>query len=76
MAMSKDSMADKVVSKLAVINPAILTDPQYLVMWKAITEGIIEEITTNMEVLTVVSVPGAASGPTTLAGTGQDTSIL
>jgi len=46
MALTKESMADKIVTKLKVLNPAI-SEPQLKPFWEAIAEGVIEELTEN-----------------------------
>lgn len=75
MAMSKASMASKIIAKLAIITPEVAASPVYELYWMAISEGIIEELKLNMDVATSVTVPGAQAGASILAGTGQDTLI-
>ena len=75
MAMDKASMATKIINKLAALNPEITASPVYELYWREVSAGIIEEITQNMDVTTVVSIPNAQAGTSTLPGTGQDTLI-
>ncbi|MBE9542505.1 MAG: hypothetical protein IMF01_09320 [Proteobacteria bacterium] len=75
MAMTKESMAAKIIAKIETLNPGV-NHALYISYWEKISEGIIEEITANMEITTTVQVPGVQTGGSTVTGTGEDVTIL
>lgn len=75
MSMTKEGMADKIMTELRVLNPGVDDSPIYELYWRAISQGIINEITANMDITTTVTVPNISTGSQTAIGTGVDTSI-
>lgn len=77
MAMSKVSMANKVITKVQAESTKYNSDDVAALrpFLEALCDGIIEEITQNMDIATDVTVPGVQAGPDTVIGTGEDTSI-
>ena len=75
MAMDKNSMGGKIITKLSAIHPEITSDPLYQATWIAVADAIIEEITLNMQVDTTVSITGVTPGPGVAGGTGISTAV-
>jgi len=78
MPMDKDRLGDAIVARIQALNGNVDAGQLAILQpfWRAIADEIINEIKANMDITTAVTVPGVTSGPTTVFGTGQDTTII